>query len=89
MIYFRTGGYRSGGQTWAVNVANHFATKGSPAKVWAGITTYEDTDSASTVPMSASKIRSDCELFVGTKAEGVVLFRYGLGEIPDLNGLWE
>ncbi len=88
MIYFRTGGYRSGGQTWAVNVANHFATKGSPAKVWAGITTYEDTDSASTVPMSASKIRSDCELFVGTKAEGVVLFRYGLGEIPDLNGLY-
>ena len=87
MIYFRTGGYRSGGQTWAVNVANHFATKGAPAKVWAGLTTYEDTDSASTVPMSASKIRSDCELFVGTKAEGVVLFRYGLGEIPDLNEL--
>ena len=89
MIYFRTGGYRSGGQTWAVNVANHFATKGSPAKVWAGLTTYEDTDSATTVPMSASKIRSDCELFAGTKAEGVVLFRYGLGGIPDLNGLWD
>lgn len=89
MIYFRTGGYRSGGQTWAVNVANHFATKGAPAKVWAGLTTYEDTDSASTVPMSASKIRNDCELFVDSKAEGVVLFRYGLGEIPDLNGIWE
>ena len=89
MIYFRTGGYRSGGQTWAVNVANHFATKGAPAEVWAGLTTYEDTDSASTVPMSAAKIRSDCELFTGTQATGVVLFRYGLGAIPDLNGLWD
>ena len=89
MIYFRTGGYRSGGQAWAVNVANHFATKGAPAQVWAGLTTYEDTDSASTVPMSDSKIRSDCSLFAGTKATGVVLFRYGLGGVPDLNGMFE
>lgn len=88
MIYFRTDGYRSGGSAWAVNVANHFATKGAPAKVWAGITTYYDTDSSKTVGMSASEIRSDCEIFTATKAEGVVLFRYGIGAIPDLNGLW-
>ena len=87
MIYFRTDGYSSGGQTWARNVANHFATKGAPAQVWAGLTTYSGGDS-NVVPLSAAQIRSDCEFFAGTKASGVVLFRYGLGDLPDLGGLW-
>ena len=87
MIYFRTDGYSSGGQTWARNVANHFATKGAPAQVWAGLTTYSGGDS-NVVPLSAAQIRSDCEFFAGTKASGVVLFRYGLGGLPDLGGLW-
>ena len=65
------------------------ATKGAPAKVWAGLTTYYDTDSIKVVPMNAGQILQDCRMFVdSTKAEGVVLFRYGLGGLPDLNGLW-
>ena len=89
MIYFHCDSYRKGGRPWAKMVADHFATKGAPAKVWAGLTTYEDTETEHVVPMNAERILQDCRMFTdSTKAEGVVLFRYGLGEIPDLNGLW-
>ncbi len=88
MIYFHSGSYRKGGRPWAQMVADHFATKGAPAKVWAGLTTYEDTETEHVVPMNAEKILQDCKMFKdSTKAEGVVLFRYGLGELPDLNEL--
>ena len=88
MIYFHCDSYRKGGRPWAQMVADHFATKGAPAKVWAGLTTYEDTETEHVVPMNAEKILQDCKMFMdSTKAEGVVLFRYGLGELPDLNQL--
>ena len=88
MIYYHTGGYRKNGLKWALGVADHFATKGAPAKVWAGLTTYEDTDSAQAVPMDAARILEDCRIFRdSTLAEGIVLFRYGLGELPDLHSL--
>ena len=88
MIYFHCDSYCKGGRPWAQMVADHFATKGAPAKVWAGLTTYYDTDSTKVVPMNAGQILQDCRMFVdSTKAEGVVLFRYGLGELPDLNEL--
>ena len=88
MIYFHCDSYRKGGAPWAIDVANHFATKGAPAKVWAGLTTYTDTDTTKVVPMDAAGIYEDCKMFIEkSKAEGVVLFRYGLGEIPDLHPL--
>ena len=90
MIYFHCQSYRKGGAPWAKMVADHFATKGAPAKVWAGLTTYEDTDTALVVQMNAEKILRDCRMFAdSTKAEGVVLFRYGLGELPDLHDIWK
>ena len=89
MIYYHCGNYRKGGAEWAKMVADHFATKGAPAKVWAGITTYYDTDTTLVVPMDAEQILRDCRMFKdSTMAEGIVLFRYGLGEFPDLHGLW-
>ncbi len=88
MIYFHCDSYRKGGRPWAQMVADHFATKGAPAKVWAGLTTYYDTASTKVVPMDAEGILRDCRMFIdSTKAEGVVLFRYGLGDLPDLNSL--
>ena len=88
MIYFHCDSYRKGGRPWAKMVADHFATKGAPAKVWAGLTTYEDTETEHVVPMNAERILQDCRMFTdSTKAEGVVLFRYGLGELPDFNEL--
>jgi hypothetical protein len=70
-------------------VADHFARKGAPATVWAGLTTYEDTDSTKAVPMETERILADCRMFADSSmATGVVLFRYGLGDLPDLHGLW-
>lgn len=90
MIYYRCDSYRPHGAEWALSAADHFATKGAPARVWAGITTYEDNDTTQVVPMSAQKIRNDAKMFVKrSKASGVVLFRYGLGELPDLHGIYE
>ena len=38
--------------------------------------------------MTADEILRDCRMFTdSTMAEGVVLFRYGLGDIPDLHAL--
>lgn len=88
MIYYRCGSYRSMGEAGAISVANHFATLGAPAKVWAGFTTYSEVDDVVT-PLGASDIRYDAELFAGTSADGVVLFRYGLGDLPDLTNLWD
>ena len=88
MIYYRCGSYRSMGEAGAISVANHFATLGAPAKVWAGFTTYSEVDDVVT-PLGASDIRYDAELFAGTSAEGVVLFRYNIGELPDLTDLWD
>ena len=88
MIYFHCDSYRSGGAPWAKMVADHFATKGAPAKVWAGLTTYVDTETEKVVPMDADGILRDCRMFRdSTMAEGVVLFRYGLGDLPDLHQL--
>ncbi len=90
MIYYHCDSYRPNGAEWALEVADHFATKGAPAKVWAGITTYKDTDTSQVVPMDAVNILRDAKMFVNrSKASGVVLFRFGLGEIPDLNGIKE
>lgn len=90
MIYYHCDSYRPHGAEWALSAADHFATRGAPAKVWAGITTYEDNDTTQVVPMSAQKIRNDARMFVRrSKASGVVLFRYGLGELPDLHGIKE
>ncbi len=90
MIYFHCDSYRKGGAEWGKMVADHFAAKGAPAKVWAGLTTYVDTDEQKVVPMDAEGIYTDCEMMMKeTNAEGVVLFRYGLGELPDLNPLSE
>ena len=84
MIYRYTdsGSY---GASWAQDMADWFATQSEPAEMWAGTTTY--TGSSSVTGMSADAIRSDCEDFVG-HADGVVLFRFGLGAIPDLKTLW-
>jgi hypothetical protein len=89
MIYYHSDGYRQNGAKWALGVADHFARKGAPATVWAGLTTYEDTDSTKAVPMDTERILADCRMFADSSmATGVVLFRYGLGDLPDLHGLW-
>lgn len=96
MIYRYSGGYKHNDAGWAVRVANHFAEKGKPAVVWAGTTTYRDrpdagdADDDTPIPMTPEQMLADCQEFANeSEAVGVVLFRYGLGEFPDLHGLWD
>lgn len=78
MLYFHSGGYN--GPT-AVSKANWFANHAGPnTQVWAGTQTYD----ASNNGLSAAVMRQDCELYVGSKVDGIGLFRHGLGVLPNL-----
>ena len=58
-------------------------------QVWAGITTYE-YEGESVKSLQADAIRADADLFADeTDCCGLVLFRYALGNFPDVNDLWE
>ena len=37
--------------------------------------------------MDAAGIRKDIDIFMDSRANGLVLFRYGLGTFPDVNDL--
>ena len=67
-------------------VANWFADNAADAQMWSGIQTYVGNDSKVT-PMNAEDLRKDIDLFMDTHGKGIVLFRYGLGEFPDVNDI--
>lgn len=76
---------------WVNDACNWFAANSSGAEVWAGIQTYTldlEAPGESPIPMDAEGILSDCIDITKTNAKGIVLFRHGLGEFPDVNGLW-
>jgi len=77
MIYRHSGGYNI---PTAVGKANYFATHGAPAQCWAGTQTYD----ANSYGLSADVIKSDCEGYLNSQASGVVLFRHGIGDIPNM-----
>ena len=74
--------------SWMRGTCSQF-TQASDAQVWAGIQTYTHLPGSQDVKgMSASEIRADSEVIRSTKCSGVVMFRYALGEFPDVNDLW-
>lgn len=74
--------------SWMRGTCSQF-TQASDAQVWAGIQTYTHLPGSQDVKgMSASEIRADSEVIRSTKCSGVVMFRYALGEFPDVNNLW-
>ncbi len=81
MIYRYSYGYDD---ATCQKVADRFAGNASGAECWAGTTTYRGNDSG-VVPMDAEGILKDCNVYKDTGAKGIVLFRYGLGEFPDVN----
>ena len=89
MIYKYTPNYKKLGEDWYLRSAEYFAKEGCPAQVWAGTTTYEGDDDGEIRGLSAEQIFNDCRAFKNTGAKGVALFRFGLGELPDLNGVFE
>lgn len=84
---------------WVIEVSNWFEENSGPADVWVGIQTYkvnladettgQFSDGGRIIPLNAEELLSDCKDLLGTNCTGVVLFRHGIGEFPDVNDLWE
>jgi hypothetical protein len=87
MIYRYQDSGTSYGDSWCQQRANMFAANNGIAKVWAGIQTYE-YPGGSIAGLSAERALSDINVFKSTKATGIVLFRYGYGDFPDVNNAW-
>lgn len=90
MIYRHSPGYRHNGPEWSAEVAKFFVEHGKPAKVWAGTTTYTSKPNGGeedVVPLDAATILKECKDFIGIGVEGIALFRYDLGEIPDMHDI--
>lgn len=78
--------------SWVKEVCNWFAANSGGAQVWAGIQTYTldlTRTNEHPIEMCADSILADCKDIVNTNAHGLVLFRHGLGEFPDVKGLWD
>jgi hypothetical protein len=88
--YSANGGNR--GANWAINMANYYADNSSGAEVWPGTTTYDipgATENTLT-GLSAERILEDCQDFMKSRATGVVLFRFTIGNIGNMTGqLWD
>jgi len=68
-----------------IEVANWFKSKAQPdALVWHGISTYD----SNTHGLTSAQILHDCVNITKSNADGIALFRYGLGDLPDLNALY-
>jgi hypothetical protein len=75
------------GDSGCKNIVNWFCDNSGGAQVWAGITTYTGNDSGGVKGMTATELRKDIDVFMDSKANGLVLFRCGLGQFPDVNDL--
>lgn len=67
-----------------VKVMNWFCKNSADADVWSGLQTYD----ASTQSLSKEALLSDIMAYRKSDATGIVLFRFGLGEYPDVNNIW-
>lgn len=73
---------------WMKKMSRLF-TEYTDAQIWAGITTYDYVYGTETVSgLTPEQIRADAEVFLDTNCTGLVLFRYALGDFPDVNDLW-
>ncbi len=83
MVY--KGNYNAG-NSWMVSMSNYFAANTHKKPCWSGIQTYQGDDNVT--PLSTEELLSDCQLIASSNASGVVLFRYPLGDFPDVSDLW-
>lgn len=67
-----------------VAVANWFADRAGDKQVWHGISTYD----SNTHGLSAEEIYRDSYNIKSSRAAGIVLFRDGIGTLPDFNGMF-
>ena len=82
MAYISSYNYSS---TANVNVANWFADRcQTGTQSWHGISTYN----SNTQGLSAAELYRDCVNITNSRAHGLALFRYGLGTLPNLTGMF-
>ena len=73
---------------WIVGKCQEF-TSVTDTQVWAGIQTYTHYSGSQNVKgMTAEEVLADAEAISRSGCSGLVLFRYALGEFPDVNELW-
>lgn len=91
MVYrYGYNGKADNGLSWVQAITNWFEANSDQADVWVGIQTYSvDMETGNPVALNAEQLLSDCEDVTKTNGTGVVLFRHGLGEFPDVNKLWK
>ena len=81
MAYISSFGYSDSRN---ITVADWFADRCQSGNCWHGISTYN----SNTVGLSAEQIYHDCENITASHANGVALFRYGIGTLPNLTGMY-
>lgn len=75
-------------EAWMKSMCKYF-TDAARCYVWAGIQTYEHIPGTENVKgLSTDRISSDASVIRSTRCDGLVLFRYALGEYPDFTGFW-
>lgn len=90
MVYRYGYGGKNQSIEWVNEVTNWFEENSDQADVWVGIQTYSvDLETGEPISLDAEQLLSDCKDITNTNATGVVLFRYGLGDFPDLTDLWK
>lgn len=83
MAYISSYGY---GPTTNAGVAQWFKDKAGIRKVWHGVSTYDSNSTG----LSAERIYDDCKNVADrSTVDGVALFRYGIGTLPDMNNLFK
>lgn len=74
------------GPTTNASVAQWFKDKAGTRKVWHGVSTYDSNSKG----LSAERIYDDCKnVETRSTVDGVALFRYGIGTLPDMNDLFK
>lgn len=80
MIY--KGNYKSG-TSWIKSTSEWYVTNSKGAAVWSGLQSYVSDDNA--VALSESELTADIKAALEGKANGVILFRYGLSKLLNFN----
>lgn len=70
---------------WVSGLTRWFVENKGDAQVWVGIQTYSvNLEDKTPIPLDADAIMKECDIIKAAGAEGVALFRHGLGTLPDM-----
>ena len=82
MVY--KGNYEAG-SAWIISTSKWFVEHSKGAKVWTGLQGYESDSHV--VPLPSAEIKHDAEAALKGKADGVIIFRWGVTNFVDFKSL--